>query len=218
MTRGQSAGANQLLDIFWELQETKRIGEVAAALADDLGEILLRVAVAVHKQLVALAFLDCVQVLALDVLDDGDLDRLLVRQRADDHWHFVQSGELSGPPAPLAGDDLEGLRVHGRRPDHERLHKPALADRAGKLLELCLGKIPPRIEPARFQQSERNIALLGAGNVLERPSDERGQPSAKSCLLPADRHCSLLPVYPPINDHAARIRRSRSITSEASLI
>ena len=130
------ARPHQVLHALGQLQQAQRVGEMAAALADDLGEVLLRVAVAVHQELVPLPFLDRVQVLALDVLDDGDLDRFLVGQRADDHRHVMQIGELRRAPAALAGDDLIG--VARRRPDHERLHQPALADRGRKLLELRL--------------------------------------------------------------------------------
>ena len=218
MACAQLAGPHQVLHAVGQLQQAQRVGEMAAALADDLGEVLLRIAVAVHQQLVALALLDRVQVLALDVLDDGDLDRFLVRERAHDDRHVVQIGELRRAPAALAGDDLIG--VAGRRPDDQRLHQTTLADRGGKLLELRLGEVAARVEPAGLERGERYAPqiLLGADAGLVR-CDRRSAtqvpcPSLVFCAPAAMAASS--PSDSPVDDHAARIRRSRSITSEAS--
>ncbi len=82
---------------------------MTAALADDARKVLLGVVVALDQEPVPLPFLDRVQVLALHVLDDGDLDRFLIVQCTDDHRHVVKIGELGRAPAPFAGDDLVSL-------------------------------------------------------------------------------------------------------------
>jgi hypothetical protein len=79
---------------------------VTAALADDARKVLLRVVVALDQELVPLPLLDRVQILALHVLDDGDLDRFLIAQCTDDDRNVVKIGELGRAPAALAGDDL----------------------------------------------------------------------------------------------------------------
>src|SRR6185312_13352239 len=77
---------------------------MAAALADHLGQIFLRIAVTVHQQPIAFSLLDRVQVFALNVLDDGNLDRFLVGERAHHHRQLVQIGALRRPPATISYD------------------------------------------------------------------------------------------------------------------
>ena len=118
---------NQILDGLRQLQQAQGVGEVAATLADDFGKILLRVTVALHQRVITLTFFDGIEVLALNVLDDGDLDRLLVGQRPNDDRHLVQVRALGGAPAALAGNDLVAVATF-ERPHDERLHQPTLAD------------------------------------------------------------------------------------------
>ena len=134
----------------------------------------------------------------------------------------MQFGPLRGPPAALAGDDLVGLAAASDRADHERLHQPALADRSGKLLELFLGEIASRVEPAGPQRREGDAALtfdLRDIVALAPPmiSAAKPPPSRFFCALPAISGF-LFAAASRTDSHAARIRRSRSITSEASRI
>ena len=62
---------------------------------------------------VAARLLDRVEVLALHVLDDRDLERLVVGDLDRHDRHVVQAGALRRAPAPLAGDDLEVVRRAG---------------------------------------------------------------------------------------------------------
>ena len=57
-------------------------------------------------------FLDRVQVLALDVLDQADAERGLVGHVAHERRHLLEAGHARRAPAPLAGEDL----VLRRRP------------------------------------------------------------------------------------------------------
>jgi hypothetical protein len=58
-------------------------------------------------------FLQRVEILALDVLDERHRHRGLVGHDADDGGHVVQAGHLRRPPAALAGDDLVTQRLAG---------------------------------------------------------------------------------------------------------
>ena len=77
------------------------------ALADYLGELALAVAIVVNELLIAVGFLQRIEVGTLDVLDDGDFQRLAVVDVVHHHRHIVEAGALRRPPPPLAGDDLE---------------------------------------------------------------------------------------------------------------
>src|SRR5690606_27486517 len=102
----------------------------AAALADDLRELLLAVVEALDQVTVAGGLLDRVEIGPLHVLDDRELEDLLVGEVARDDGNGVEPGLLRGPPAPLAGDDLVAAR-HGTHDD--RLHETLVADGVGKL-------------------------------------------------------------------------------------
>src|SRR2546429_479797 len=72
-------------------------GALEPALGDEAGECA--------------RLLERIEVLALDVLDEGDGDRSLIRDVADDRRDLREPGHLRGAPAPLAGDDLVALRL-----------------------------------------------------------------------------------------------------------
>src|ERR1700730_16759274 len=71
---------------------------MAAALADHLGKIGLRIEEFVAKPLVAGRFLEWIEVGSLDVFDDRELERLPVVGLEDDNRHLMQSGALRRPP------------------------------------------------------------------------------------------------------------------------
>src|SRR5882724_5334736 len=96
-----------------------------------------------HSQAVICArLIHGVQVLALDVLDDGDEERLAVRELADDRGDRIQAGLARGQESTLAGDDLERA---ARRSEQDRLEDPALPDRAGQLLDGLGIELGPRL-------------------------------------------------------------------------
>src|SRR5680860_28953 len=74
MAGTEFARAHQLLHAVGKPQQAKCVGEMAAALADDLGEILLRVAVAVHEELIPFPLLDG----DLNAIEEGEGYKLLM--------------------------------------------------------------------------------------------------------------------------------------------
>src|SRR5205823_13533511 len=67
----------------------------------------------------ALGFLERREILALQVLDEGELERIL--DLAHERGQPIEAGELRGPETPLPGHDLEAARG---RPHHHRLRAP----------------------------------------------------------------------------------------------
>ena len=61
------------------------------------------------ERVIALRLFHRVEVFALHVLDDRDLERVAVADIDRHDRHLVQAGELRGAPAPFAGDDLEAI-------------------------------------------------------------------------------------------------------------
>ncbi len=87
---------------------------------------------------VGLSLVDGVEVAALDVLDEGQLQHLLVINLADDDGDFLQTRPLAGLIAALARYNLVAFPVG---PHQDGLEDPHLADRIGKLVEFVLVKV-----------------------------------------------------------------------------
>jgi hypothetical protein len=68
----------------------------------------------VAQAVVGAGLLHWVQVGALQIFDDGDLHRLLVRHVAQDGGYGGFAGQLGGEPAALAGDQWKRLSASGR--------------------------------------------------------------------------------------------------------
>ncbi len=68
---GEAACAKQLLDAGWQREQAESVGDVAAALADGLAEGLLRQAELARQPLIAFRLLEGVEILPLQVLDQG---------------------------------------------------------------------------------------------------------------------------------------------------
>ena len=96
MAGGDLALAQRLLHGVRQVQQPKRVGDVAAGLADGLAERLLGELEPGEQAMVAVGLVHRVEVLALQVLHQGDGGGLGVRHFVDQRGDFVQ------PAAPAA--------------------------------------------------------------------------------------------------------------------
>ena len=124
-----------------EVQQLHAFAHVALApaFAHAVGDLLHAVAQLVAQQGEAFGLLHGVEVFALDVLDQLDLQHLGVAQVVHEHGDGGQLGQLGRAPAALAGDDLvHRARAHvggvgqqgaGQRPHGDGLHQ-AVGDQA----------------------------------------------------------------------------------------
>ena len=105
------AAGDVLLDLLGQVEQTQPVVDVGGRLADPLGELLLVQAAAGEDRLEGVCFLDRVEVLAVQVLVDGQLERrVAVAERDRD---LGESGELGGAVAALAGDQRVAALVAG---------------------------------------------------------------------------------------------------------
>ena len=82
-------------------------------------------------------FLERRQVLALEVLDDRDLERRVVVELFDERRDRVESGGGRRPPAALTGDQLVAVgSLEGT--DEDGLQDAVLANRSGQLVQRAL--------------------------------------------------------------------------------
>ena len=146
MTRGNLSGADGGFDEFGEPQETQRVGDVAAAFAHDLGNIILMVFEFAKKRLVARGLFKRIQVFALHVFHDRQLKRLGIADVENNHRNFVQSCTLRRLPTPFAGDDFIGLvGAPPQRAYGDRLNDTPCFDGTCEFIKLSERKFAARI-------------------------------------------------------------------------
>ena len=119
------------LDLLREAQEAQGVGDRRAVLADPLGQLLLSPPELGEELLVGLRGLDRVEVLAQQVLNEGQLDALRVGRVANDRRNPIEARLLGGAPAPLAGNEL--IRP-GSSADDDRLDDAGRLDRRGQFV------------------------------------------------------------------------------------
>ena len=154
---------------------------MAARLVDQLAERFLAMAIIADQPAIGLGLLDRVEILALDILDERDLERLGVAEVADDRRNFVQPRPLRRPPAPFAGDDLEAMAV---RPDDDRLDDAARRRSTGRARRAPLRRRPgeagrdaARCSPPESAAPRRCVPPpTGASRWTSPSSEERPRP------------------------------------------
>jgi hypothetical protein len=169
-----------------------------AVLADPLREVLLGEAARGEEPLQGLGRLHRVQVLALQVLDERELERVVVGGLADEDRDLLKPRALGGAPAALAGDDLEAAAREA--PGEDGLEDPLLADRLRELLELGLLEHLARLAVLRVQILDR-----AGGDAARRGRRGRRLRTGDEGLEAATQRLATIHV-----DHASRSSRARS--------
>ena len=123
------------------------------------GDRFLRQLQFVGEPTIGLRFFDRIQIFALDVFDQRDLEQIVVGDVANDDRHFEQAGALCGAPAAFAGDDLVAVVDAS----HEnRLNDAMAADRLRELFEPRLVDLL-RAAGADWASADRCRFRLGRG-------------------------------------------------------
>ena len=183
MAGGNRTGGDQRATMFGQRHQAQRVGDMAATLADDAGDVGVGVAVVGAELRIALRFFERVEIGALHVLDDRQFERFAIADFDDDDWNLMQAGALRGAPAPLAGDDLEGVFSVRRGPHDHRLNDAALFDRSGEFVEFVVAKTLARIIRIGAQEFDRRLARAGAPasrRFLARFAEQRGEAAAEA--------------------------------------
>ena len=128
MPHAQTAGGDFGPHLIGQLQEPQIVRNGRAVLSDSGGDIFLRQLELVGKAPIRERLVYRIQIFALNVLDERELEPRPVavgRDVADGDGDAKESGELGGAPAPFAGDDLEPI---ANAPDDDRLNDPVRAN------------------------------------------------------------------------------------------
>ena len=122
---GESAVGDRRLDAGRQVEQPERVGDRRSGAADAVRDGFLAEPELVDQLAIGLGRLERVEILALEVLDQGELELLAIGELADDGGDPLEAGRLGGSEPPFAGDEL--VAVEGLR-DEDRLQDAVLAD------------------------------------------------------------------------------------------
>src|SRR5205823_8718458 len=134
--------------------------------ADALADLAQREPELVDQQRVGARLLDGRELLASDVLDDAEQERVAVVGLPNERRNRWRAGLLGRAPAALAGDQLEAAGRPG--PDEHRLDDPLRLDRIGESRRRLRIEAAPRLARIRVDRLDGEVRELGLG----RPSDQ----------------------------------------------
>ena len=157
-----------------------------------------------RKLLICLRFLDRVEVLALDILNQRDLKRSRIVEVANDDRDLVQRARAARPPAALSRHDLIIMTM---RPHDDRLDQPTRRDRCSEFVEQIIVEMTPRLigcgdialtDSMRTPGGDDVPAVTGASLAISPSSALSPRPNPGRPRLP-----SVMP-QPPLLSSAVR--------------
>ena len=185
----EAARGEQVAQLAREPKEAEGVGDGGPLASHPARHLLLGEAKLLLQTLEGLGLLQRGQLLALDVLHEGQLEEPLVRHLPHDHGDGGEADLLRGPPAPLPRDDLVALPHPA---DEDRLDHPALPEGGGQLAET--GGVQGRagLEGVRVEVVDRDLGASrlrkGDGPPLRLGNRQQGrEPLAEGAPLQA-RH------------------------------
>src|SRR5438552_18366200 len=112
MALAESAFEDRVLERLGGRERPQRIRHCGTGLAKALGHLLLREIVGLHEELVGAGRLDRVEIRALEVLDEGELEPVL-DVVADNGRDGGPSGQSRREHPPVPRDELVGVAFAG---------------------------------------------------------------------------------------------------------
>ena len=147
MTHRNALLREPALHLRRQLQQPHAIGHGRATLADFLRDVFLAQAKFLGEAGEGVRFFDRVEVFALEILDERELEDILVGSFADDDRRFHEPNLLRSTPAAFTGDELVGIPA---LPGNERLDDAVLLDGSDELLEMFVAENGTRLERRRY--------------------------------------------------------------------
>jgi hypothetical protein len=141
--------------VLRQLEQAHPVRDSRLRLADPLGHVPERECELVHQDCEGARLLDGGQVLARDVLDQAEQQRLAVVRLADHGRHLAHAGFPGRAPAPFAGDQL--VAAGGPRPDDDRLHHALAAHGLREPCPCLRVEPPPRLARARVDRVDGQL-------------------------------------------------------------
>ena len=132
MAGREPALGDELLEVAGKLEQAEEVRDGGAVFAGAMADLVVAEVKFACEAFESQGGFDGVEVLALDVLDEGDFEEAVVGEFLNDDGDFGHSGELGGAPAAFAGHEL--VAVAGAA-DHEGLDDAVGADGLGEFLQ-----------------------------------------------------------------------------------
>jgi hypothetical protein len=139
----------QKLDFRRELEQPDHVGDGGAVLARAAADLFVAEFVLACEAVIGGGHFDGVQILALDIFDQGNFEEFLIGELLDYHRDLCQSGQAGCAPAAFAGDEFVavGLSAHD-----DGLDDAVGPDGVGKFAEALLLEDGARLERVGVDQ------------------------------------------------------------------
>src|SRR5690606_5910991 len=109
------------------------------------------------------SFFNGVKIFTLNVFDQRHGDGGFIRHIPDNGRYPVLTGDLTGTPATLTGNNLIAIVTNGT--NHNGLHHPLLTDGVGELFQGSRIHIAPRLILAPLHQLHRELTQFAVGRA-----------------------------------------------------
>jgi len=158
-----------------QIEQAQRVGDRRARTSDTFRDGLVRQTEVVDQPTEAVRGLDRVEILTLQVLDQGQFESLTVVEVADDGRDPLETRRHGGADATLPRDQL----VTVKRLGHEhRLEHTVFADARGQRRHLSIAEPAARLVRVRTDAGDRDIGRRRP--CLASLWDQCGKPAAKA--------------------------------------
>lgn len=169
-----------------EFKQTHGVGHGGAAFTHALADFFLGESKFLGKAGVGGGLFDRIEPLALEILDEGQFQHLLVARLADDNRGLGQADLERGAETAFARDQLV---LSGNQSDDQRLDDAALTDRVNEFAELLLPELGAGLKRAGDDPVEGDLldALPFLNDGCRRGDsgiDKRTEPLAKPFTEP----------------------------------
>src|ERR1700722_8296470 len=146
-----------------QVQQPQGIADMRARPAYLAREFFVGSAEIIEELLVGRGLFQRVELLAVQVLDQGVSEQVVVLGLLDDRADLGQPGPLGGPPPAFAHDELVPAGSGGA--NHHRLQETDLPDGFGELVEGVLVEGPPRLPGIRHHRGDRDVPVVRARDL-----------------------------------------------------
>ena len=170
MTGRELPVAQKPLHRRWQLEKAERVRHRGAALADPVGDGVVGEVEVLDELLVAGGFVERVQSLPVDVLDERLFQARLVVSDLDECGDRDHPGTAGRPPAPLAGDQF--VIVVTDFSDEHRLQDPDGTDRVDERGECRFVEGRAGLQLVRPDLRQRNFSHPRRGGFRAFRRDE----------------------------------------------